>query len=174
VSARLSDLLAPPWRHTFEEVTRTMRPLSLQTFAELEGLGISFDSLSAGNTEGWVRMYTYLAGLRDPQDLPIILKSIRLDPLGFQVFQKLLESAFAGSKDGEGPTVVHRRTVKDPREAAKSEGRSETDMAWLVTLARMSGVPLSDLFRMSFRGIHAVQASLQDMPPTNPGAMLGL
>ena len=174
MSARLSDLIAPPWEHTFGDVRYRMRPLSLLTFAELEGLGVSLDTLTAGDLEVWVRMYAYLAGLDPVASETLILKNMHTDPLGFKLFQEVIRTAFAGSEEGEGPTVYNRRRVQDPREAEKSEGRGGTDMSFLIAIARQSGIPLSDLLRMTFRGLHAVQASLQDMPMTNPMAALGM
>jgi hypothetical protein len=169
---RLSDLIAPSWQHQLAGRWRAMRPLSLLTFAELEGYDIGMASLSSGEAEAWIKLYAYLSGLDPHSDLTALMRELVEDPLGFKVFQEIMKRAFEGSADGEGPTVVRRRTIVDSREAAKSEGRHEIDMSFLVTLARMSGIPLSDLLRMTFRGIHAVQASLEELPPMMGG--LGL
>lgn len=177
MKARLSDLYAPPWRHALNGVYRDMKPLSLATFAELEGYDITIGRLQSGDAVVWLQLYAFLArmplGEPDAADETLVA-AVHVDPLGFQQFQEFVKNAFAGTEDGEGPTVVRRRRIKDPREQEKErEGKvQETDMSFLIYLARMSSIPLSELLRMTFRGIHAVQASLEDMPPVNPMASL--
>jgi hypothetical protein len=140
-------------------------------------LGISIGQLQTGDALQWLNLYAYLAGLPLGEgDRPNeeVLVAVHTDPLGFQQFQETVRVAFAGSQEGEGPTVVKRRRIKDPREVEKErDGKiQETDMSFLIYLARLSGIPLSELLRMTFRGVHAVQASLEDMPPVNPMAAL--
>lgn len=173
----LSDLRAPPWRHTLKEKVYDMKPLSLETFADLEGLGVTIGKLQSGQINQWLNLYAFLAGLPvgdDETPNQHLAMDVMTDPLAFKQFQEIILGAFTGSETGEGPTVIRRRQVKDPREVEREQEREregkpkETDMSFLITVARMSGIPLSELFRMTFRGIQGVQESLQEMPPQNP------
>ena len=81
-----------------------------------------------------------------------------------EAFQRQVLWSFGATDDQE---PVRRRTVKNPlKDNKKKEVRPEpVDFGFLITLSRFSGIALSDLFRMSLRGLAALQKDLEKNPP---------
>lgn len=159
--ARLSDLVAPPWKHQLDGVTYDMRPLSLATYAELESRGIRLSDLSKpGALDLWVRLYSFLA---HDLDLEKVKAGFMACPLDVKTFQLAIQESFGG-EEARQAVARHRKAVNPLKKQEEEEGELP-DMSFVVTLARLSGIPISDLFRMTFRGLDAVQRSLEEMPP---------
>lgn len=156
---RLSDLYAPNWSIPVGDTVWEMRPLSLATLAEAEGRGIFMEQLQSGKPEPWFRFLEFISG----QTSEVIAKTVTEYPLVFEVFQQKVLWAF-GSEEPE--VKVNRRQVKNPLKDKKEEAEvSSIDFGFLITLSRVSGIALSDLFRMTLRGLSAVQDSLKELPP---------
>ncbi len=157
---RLSDLFAPPWTLPVGEEVWEMLPLSLSTLAQAEGRGIFLEDLQAGDVKAWSRFLAFLAR-RSEED---VLEALNQYPLALEAFQRRVLWAFGVDSD-DGPRYNHRK-VKNPLKDNKEEVKVEpTDFGFLVTLSRASGIALSDLSRMSLRGIQAIEASLKELPP---------
>lgn len=173
MNVRLSDLRAPEWRHTLSGTERRMKPLSLATFAEAEGQGLTLSLLSKGSLEPWVQLYCFLAAL-DDSHAETVVTDFLTDPLGFQAFKSFVSEAFANEDAAyEGPTTPKPQVLHPKKKDAPEQEPERDDMKFIVTLARMSGIPLSDLFQMTFRGLRAVQKSIEDLPQQNPMQMMG-
>jgi len=185
MSLRLSDLWAPAWSVTLGGETFRMRPLSLGTFAELESEGLGLSSLSRlVHYEQWAKLFALLAELdhHDEQVIKRLVRGILLDPVGFEKFQRTIEESL--TYKNESRVQINRRTVKNPLEALKKEQRvkqgmredeAETeplDATSILLAARLSGLSLADISRMSFRGLLALQDWLKENPPQPAG--LGL
>lgn len=157
---RLSDLYAPEWTLPVGEEVWTLKPLSLKTLAEAEGQRIFLEELQAGQEAAWGRFLAFLSG-RSVQEVQEALVKY---PLALETFQRQVLWSFGATDDQE---PVRRRTVKNPlKDNEKKEVRPEpVDFGFLLTLSRFSGIALSDLFRMSLRGLAALQKDLEKNPP---------
>ncbi|ABU96928.1 hypothetical protein [Thermus phage P23-45] len=157
---RLSDLFAPEWTLQVGEEVWRMRPLSLATLAEAEGQGILLENLQAGDLQSWTRFLEFLSGVEAAK----LVAALEKYPLVLEAFQRKVMWAFGA--DDASEVKVNRRRVKNPLKDTKEEVKPEpTDFGFLVTLSRVTGIALSDLSRMTLRGLMAVQASLKDLPP---------
>lgn len=173
MSLRLSDLWAPAWSITLRGQRYRMRPLSLGTFADLEGEGITLSSLSRKARPGtWARLFIFLADLEgEDADEERILAELLQDPIAFKRFQENLANALQDRTKAKQQQST-KRQVKNPLEGKKKtdmrEEESETeelDASFLLMVARLSGLSLNDLSRMSFAGVLLVQHWLKDNPP---------
>lgn len=158
---RLSDLYAPEWTLVVGEETWRLKPLSLKTLAEAEGEFIFLEDLQAGQPEAWLRFLAFLSG-KSPQEVEA---SISRNPLALEAFQRQVLWSFGGEDDPR--QQVRRRTVKNPlKDKVEKEVKPEpVDFGFLITLSRLSGIQLGDLFRMSLRGLMALQKDLEANPP---------
>lgn len=157
-----------------------MRPLSLRSFAEAESLGCGLDALLSEDPEtkgkAWIEFYALLAGISAERALELNMT----EPQDFKQFFEAVIDSFGSSDDAKEPETSHHR-VKDPREKfgrKPAQGDSEGGAAKrsfgelpLLRLSRLTGIGLSDLLDMTFRGIKDVASDLEEHPPT-PGAGL--
>lgn len=151
-----------------------MRPLSLGTFADLEGEGIRLTSLSGkAAPEVWARLFIFLAGLEgDDADEDQVLALLLQDPIALKQFQTELAHSLE-SKSTASRTATQRK-VKDPRNLKKKETQreepadeepEELDASFVLMVARLSGLSLADISRMSFAGVLLLQEWLKENPP---------
>lgn len=164
----LSDLWAPEWQVKLDDRTFEMRPLNLRTFADLEGAGLSLNSLAKGaedkqrQTELSLKLFMFLAQVQD-EDPEELLGLITLDPRGFKAYSETLQNSLK-IPDDEQPRQVNRRQVKTGRKDEDSS-LAAIDMSGLLMFSRLSGISLADLSQMSFAGYVKVTRWLDDNPP---------
>lgn len=167
---KLKDLWAPPWTLVGKEKSFVMKPLSLGTFALLEGQGLDMSLLSSKDTKAWLKLFYFLASIPPEEEVnayPYLLK----DPLMMKKFQVELQEALSTSAEQTTPKY-NRRTVKNPLKLNENptpelaEKFVYPDMSFLFSLARLTGLNLSDFERMSFKGLSVLQAWLKENPPT--------
>jgi hypothetical protein len=174
MSIRLRDLWAPAWSVTLTGQRYGMRPLSLRTFADLEGEGITLSSLS-GKAPGtlWARLFMQLASLEPSQaDEERILSALLQDPLALKKLQFELTNALSHKQQVQD-NYRHRK-VKNPLTEKKQETPEEPvpeelDVSFLLMVARLTGLSLDDISRMTFSGILALQEWLKENPPQPTG-----
>ena len=181
MSLRLSDIWAPAWSVTLKGHRYRMRPLSLGTFADLEGEGITLSSLSGKAPPViWARLFIQLATLEgEDANEEHILASLLQDPVAFKRFQKHLKHALEDrSKVKQQQSLT--RQVKNPLDKKKKTDKreqeaepEELDASFLLMVARLSGLSLADLSRMSFSGVLLFQHWLKDNPPQPTGGLFG-
>jgi|SRR5690625_1536549 len=163
----LSDLWAPHWQVTLNDRTFRMRPLSLRTFAEMEGVGLSLNMLAKGaadkqlQTKLSVDLFKFLAQVED-EDPEVIIGLIAQDPRGFKEYTEVLTNSLK-IPDDEQPRQVNRRQVKTDRPGDEPE--EVLDMSGLLMFSRLSGISLADLSQMSFAGYLKLTRWLEANPP---------
>lgn len=177
---RLRDLQAPAWAITVGERKFRMRPLSLATFAEAELYGLDLSRLSdKQDTKAWIELFAFLANT-DPTDeqhlRDEILPYLLVDPVGFESFRVRVAQSFSGEELPEqaperepkkGPRKVQKFKAPQPEEVVEAKKES-VDYAFLIDVARTSGIPIRDLMLMTFYGVTSVSKSLEKLPPV-PG-----
>lgn len=183
---RLSDGQAPTWLWRVDGQVHSMLPLSLSTFALAEANGCGLDDLLHGTDEeryrSWIALYALISGRSFEEALP----EVQAHPDAFVAFVGHVQSSFADGEPEPEPTRTHRR-AKDPREKIEGldgrtmkpddstgdSGKAGTDYRLLFDLSRYARIPLSDIYRMSFRGLGELSRYLKDNPPM-PSGPLGL
>lgn len=182
---RLRDLQAPAWAVTLGVKTFRMRPLSLATFAEAEMYGLDLSRLSnKQDHKAWIELFAFLSG-QDPTDeqhlADELLPELLTDPIGFEAFRVRVAESFSGEElpqqqdapePKKGPRKVQKYKSPEPEEAV-GEKKETVDYAFLIDVARTSGVPIRDLMLMTFYGVTCVSKSLEKLPPM-PGLLGGL
>lgn len=168
---RLSDLFAPEWLTTLGGETYRMRPLSLDTFAELEGRGWDLAAMSTGDFYVWTRVFAYLAGLPSgDDDIEELAARFMSSPSDLKLFQHRIAESFYFESDKDAlKASTKKRKVVNPNEKSEDNPDSNTDVSFILLVARQSGISLADISRMSYRGVRALQQTLEDMPPTPQG-----
>lgn len=183
---KLSDIQAPVWVwKPNAEKTHRMRPLSLATFAEAELMGCGLDNLLSRNEqvalEAWINLYAFLGDI--PQEEAAL--EIMTNPKMFEAFSQQVQLTFLPPDDDEESSrgKSHRKS-KDPRNKIKipdgASMRSEdsdspstqTDYSIFFDLARLAKISISDLYKMTFKGLIALTKHLERNPPV-PNGMFG-
>lgn len=182
----LSDVQAPywVWKASAEKRYR-MRPLSLATFAEAELMGCGLDHLLSKNEqeslEAWINLYAFLSETT-PEEASLEIVS---NPKMFEAFAMQVQQTFLPPHDDDPSNKTshgksHRKS-KDPREKIKiPDGDSmkpdgspgSTDYTVLFDLARLTKISLTDIYKMTFRGLIGLTKHLEDNPPI-PSGLLG-
>jgi hypothetical protein len=171
MSLRLRDLWAPAWSLTLTGRRYRMRPLSLGTFAALEGEGITLPSLSSKAPPLlWARLFILLAELEGEEaNEERILTALMQDPIALRRFQHALTEALSDRQATARQAT--KRQVKNPlhdKREEEADSDEEFDATFLLMVARLSKLSLEDLSRMTFSGIMALNKWLEENPP-QPG-----
>lgn len=169
MGTRLQDLWAPWWKHQVGDTTYRMKPLSLETFSELACEGITLTAISEGGTELWLKFFCLLADQNTQEEQEQLFARFLGDPLSMERFKLVVGQSIADPDGDSGSSSKpQRRRVKQFKDKPESEegGHTEAeDMGFVVNLARMSGIPLSDLRRMTYRGMYAINRAMEELPP---------
>lgn len=186
MSLRFRDLWAPAWWLTLTGQRLAMRPLSLGTFAYLEGEGITLPSLSGkASPQIWARLLILLADLEgEDADEERVFARLLKDPIALQKLQHEMVSSLKQRDKTLERQKVNRRQVKNPLEHKKTDKKAdnrdeaedepeELDAAFVLMVARLSGLSLADISKMSFRGLLGLQEWLKENPP-QPSGMGGI
>lgn len=146
-----------------------MQPLSLSTFAHAELYGVGLDRLVSPNVdeqlEAWIGLYALLSRITPEEAADELGRSPESLVAFTEVVQRSLEP-----QETPDAKPNHRRT-KDPREVIASlsgatmKSSQGTDYSMLIELSRFAGVPLSDIYQMTFRGLSALSESIKANPP---------
>lgn len=177
---KLSDLYAPAWTQVINNKIYTFKPLSLRTFAELEGIGISLFILQTQlkqKPELWTDLLYFLVGAITPKDKEEFQANLLQDPIAHEHIknrfsQSLNTKAAPVERDRPSrfapPPVIKNPILEAQKKAKEEQGEvtvEEMDMLFLFTLSRHSGVPLDNILDMTFKGVGALTEWLEENPP---------